>query len=215
MTSTPRSEKDDSLNESWVELQYAQHGGVNESFLNLESGGGGGGNGGSSTPYSTGSGNGRHGGVQFGTNMEKLLMEAQRESRSTSREGSQGGSPKGPHSPVLSSNPSAPNSVYSNGSGEKQQGVPVLMGQGEGAKGREENWIWDWSSRPEPLPPKEFRFKHPDKTRLSLRKSKAMRSNFFSAEILSVFIPSLFLTNLFALGMGVFIGLKMAAPRSS
>nr|XP_054765653.1 BCL2/adenovirus E1B 19 kDa protein-interacting protein 3-like [Lytechinus pictus] len=96
-----------------------------------------------------------------------------------------------------------------------KHGVPVLMGQGEAAKGREENWIWDWSSRPEPLPPKEFRFKHPDKTRLSIRKSKAMRSNFFSAEILSVFIPSLVLTNLLALGMGVFIGFKIAAPRLS
>ncbi|XP_071498973.1 BCL2/adenovirus E1B 19 kDa protein-interacting protein 3-like [Diadema antillarum] len=215
MTTTPRNELDDSLNESWVELQYAQHQSQNEPLLSLGSGGP---NGGSSTPYSTGSGGGgRHSqGIHFGTNMEKLLMEAQRESRSTSREGSQGGSPKGPPSPVLSSNQgSAPGSVYSNGSGEKYQGMPGLMAAAEGTTGRGENWIWDWSSRPEPLPPKEFRFKHPDKNRLSIRKTKAMRSDFFSAEILSIFIPSLLLTNLFALGMGVYIGFRIAAPRSS
>ncbi|XP_033633280.1 BCL2/adenovirus E1B 19 kDa protein-interacting protein 3-like [Asterias rubens] len=149
----------------------------------------------------------------YNGNMEKLLMEAQRESRSTSRGSSQGGSPKGPPSPNGSGANSAPGSTYSNGS-DRSQTAPLLPGSST-AVGHGTEWIWDWSSRPEPLPPKEFRFKHPDHTRLSIRKSKAMKSNFLSAEVLSVFIPSLILTNLLTLGLGIYIGLRVISPRSS
>lgn len=49
---------------------------------------------------------------------------------------------------------------------------------------------------------REFRFKHPEHARLSLRKSKAMKSKIFSADVLRMVVPSLILTNLITLGLG-------------
>lgn len=188
MTSTPRSEVEDPLNESWVELNLSSQGGS-----------------GVVTPNSVNNAGGRPLPIHCTTNMEKLLMEAQRDqSRSTSRGSSRGGSsPKSPHSPVLSSD--IPGSTLSSHSGasESSQGV------------RNTEWIWDWSSRPEHAPPKEFRFKHPEHARLSLRKSKAMKSKIFSADVLRMVVPSLILTNLITLGLGIVIGLRVAAPKSS
>ncbi|XP_022080791.1 BCL2/adenovirus E1B 19 kDa protein-interacting protein 3-like [Acanthaster planci] len=188
-SNSPRRHGEDSLNDSWV-------------VFNQEGGDSGNGNS-TNRPLS-----------MYNGNMEKLLMEAQRESRSTSRGSSQGGSPKSPHSPVGSGANSGPGSTYSNGS-DRSQTAPILPGPGAGLAQGTAEWIWDWSSRPEPLPPKEFRFKHPDHTRLSIRKSKAMKSNFLSTEVLSVFIPSLILTNLLTLGIGIYIGLRVISPRSS
>ncbi|XP_071828484.1 BCL2/adenovirus E1B 19 kDa protein-interacting protein 3-like isoform X2 [Apostichopus japonicus] len=187
MTSTPRSEVEDPLNESWVELNLSSQGGS-----------------GVVTPNSVNNAGGKPLPIHCTTNMEKLLMEAQRDqSRSTSRGSSRDGSPKSPHSPVLSSD--IPGSTLSSHSGasDSEQGL------------RNTEWIWDWSSRPEHAPPKEFRFKHPENARLSLRKSKAMKSNIFSADVLRMVVPSLILTNLITLGLGIVIGLRAAAPKSS
>ncbi|XP_072042590.1 BCL2/adenovirus E1B 19 kDa protein-interacting protein 3-like [Amphiura filiformis] len=192
MTSTPRNEPEESLNESWVEVpggqqpgELPQLGGSASSMvyrpLNISN-----------------------------TNMEKLLMEAQRESRSNSRGSSQGGSPKSPNSPVLSSGPSAPGSTYSGSSSERPQ-VPGDMGMLNRAE-----WMDCWASRPEPQPPKEFRFKQlPEHTRLSIRKSKAMKSSLLSSENWTYVIPSLLITNIFALGLGIMIGMRISSPHTS
>ncbi|XP_033102733.1 BCL2/adenovirus E1B 19 kDa protein-interacting protein 3-like [Anneissia japonica] len=193
MSSTPRNENDDNLSESWVELNYAQQDALN----------------------------GSHGRPMINMNrdsMEKLLMEAQRESRNTSRGSSQGGSPKGPHSPIAS----APGSIApgSSGSGtscgsssEKAPGMPLLPGQ---IAGRSADWIWEWSSRPELRPSKDYsRLKHPEKSGLSIRKSKAMKSELLSADFLRVFIPSMLLTNILSIGIGIFVGLRIASSKSS
>ncbi|XP_077992323.1 BCL2/adenovirus E1B 19 kDa protein-interacting protein 3-like [Glandiceps talaboti] len=191
MANIPATEHDDSLNESWVELNYAH--GATQSQHEPQHG----------TPLSFHNGN-----------MEKLLMEAQRESsRSTSRGSSQGGSPKAPNSPVSSAAGSVNGSSYGHPEQPQMQlglAQDIVDSAGTG------DWIWDWSSRPESQPPKEFKFKHPDrKTTLSMRKTKAMKSGIFSTEFLSVFIPSLILTHLLTLGAGIYIGARLASNKTS
>lgn len=96
----------------------------------------------------------------YNGNLEKLLIEAQRESRSSSRpnskESSARGSPKGIHSPT---------NELSNGEFTQENRDPGT------------DWIWDWSSRPEALPPSDLttRFKHPRKT--ALRSSHLIRKD--------------------------------------
>ncbi|XP_070540954.1 BCL2/adenovirus E1B 19 kDa protein-interacting protein 3-like [Ptychodera flava] len=191
MANQPLTEQEDALNESWVELHYAQGGpGQHESTH-------------SGVPLSA-----------YNGNMEKLLMEAQRESsRSTSRGSSQGGSPKTPNSPISSAAGSTTGSSF--GHAEQPQ-IQLGIAQGMVDNTSSGDWIWDWSSRPESHPPKEFKFKHPDrKSTLSMRKSKAMKSGIFSTEFLSVFIPSLILSHLLTLGVGIYIGARLASNKTS
>ncbi|KAI1236094.1 BCL2/adenovirus E1B 19 kDa protein-interacting protein 3, partial [Lamprotornis superbus] len=138
--------------------------------------------------------------------MEKILLDAQHESgRSSSRESSHCDSPPRSQTPQDSHRALE---IESHSSGEKnsfQSEEDFLERRREVERLLRKNadWIWDWSSRPENIPPKEFLFKHPRRTAtLSMRNTSVMKKGgIFSAEFLKVFLPSLLLSHLLAIGL--------------
>ncbi|XP_010022940.1 PREDICTED: BCL2/adenovirus E1B 19 kDa protein-interacting protein 3, partial [Nestor notabilis] len=152
--------------------------------------------------------------------MEKILLDAQHESgRSSSRESSHCDSPPRSQTPQDSHRALE---IESHSSGEKnsfQSEEDFLERRREVERLLKKNadWIWDWSSRPENIPPKEFLFKHPRRTAtLSMRNTSVMKKGgIFSAEFLKVFLPSLLLSHLLAIGLGVYIGRRLTTTASS
>ncbi|XP_020628130.1 BCL2/adenovirus E1B 19 kDa protein-interacting protein 3-like isoform X1 [Orbicella faveolata] len=124
--------------------------------------------------------------------MEDLLAEAVEEQ---SKQGSSG--EKSP-----SSSPSPP--------GLLRTGDPILPQE------RNTDWIWEWSSRIESQPPKDWKMQHPTKkskprgSTLSIRRTKVMRS---SSELMNinfyVVVPAVVLSHLIAFGIGVYVGRRM------
>ncbi|XP_026177065.1 BCL2 interacting protein 3 like a [Mastacembelus armatus] len=147
--------------------------------------------------------------------MEKILLDAQHES---SPSNSSCDSPHRPPSPdhdegqiTFDVEMSSPRGSQSDEDGaEKDREEDILMN-------KEVDWVADWSSRPENIPPKEFHFRHPRRSvSLSMRKSGVMKKGgIFSAEFLKVFIPSLLISHILALGLGVYIGKRIATASTS
>ncbi|XP_054629822.1 BCL2 interacting protein 3 like a [Dunckerocampus dactyliophorus] len=147
--------------------------------------------------------------------MEKILLDAQHES---SPSNSSCDSPHRPRSPdqdegqiTFDVDMSSPRGSQSEEEGtDKDREDDILMN-------KEVDWVADWSSRPENIPPKEFHFRHPRRTvSLSMRKSGVMKKGgVFSAEFLKVFIPSLLISHILALGIGVYIGKRIATASAS
>ncbi|XP_075997825.1 BCL2 interacting protein 4 [Genypterus blacodes] len=139
--------------------------------------------------------------------LEKMLLEAQHESgRSSSRGSSQCNSPLRAQTPLLLWRGSEGNSSQSDeDSQERRREVENLM--------KNADWIWDWSSRPENTPPKEFLLKHPKRsTSLSIRNTSVMKKGgVLSADFLKLFLPSLIISHILALGLGIYIGKRLTS----
>ncbi|XP_064788594.1 BCL2 interacting protein 4 isoform X1 [Oncorhynchus masou masou] len=148
--------------------------------------------------------------------LEKLLLDAQHESsRSTSRGSSQCDSPLRSQTPLLLFRGSEGNSSQSEEDNQERiQEVENLLKKNAG-------WIWDWSSRPENNPPKcivprnyiqEFLLKHPRRSAsLSIRKTNVMKKGgVLSPDFLKLFLPSLFISHILAVGLGIYIGRRLS-----
>ncbi|KAK9965903.1 hypothetical protein ABG768_004967 [Culter alburnus] len=179
MSIEKQSVSEENLQGSWVELHFN--------------------NGGGSSPK------GRTEEQATAPDLEKMLLDAQHES---GRSSSRGSLPC--DSPPRSQTPShlrRGSEVHSSGEKnssqseedylERRREVEILMKKNA-------DWIWDWSSRPENLPPKEFLLRHPKRSStLSMRNTSVMKKGgIFSAEFLKVFLPSLVLSHILAVGLG-------------
>nr|ACO07590.1 BCL2/adenovirus E1B 19 kDa protein-interacting protein 3 [Oncorhynchus mykiss] len=127
--------------------------------------------------------------------LEKLLLDAQHESsRSTSRGSSQ-----------------CDRGSEGNSSQSEEDNQEIIQ-EVENLLKKNADWIWDWSSRPENNPPKEFLLKHPRRSAsLSIRKTNVMKKGgVLSPDFLKLFLPSLFISHILAVGLGIYIGRRLS-----
>ncbi|XP_068191633.1 BCL2/adenovirus E1B 19 kDa protein-interacting protein 3 [Antennarius striatus] len=131
--------------------------------------------------------------------LERILLEAQLECERTQDSPPQlGGTPQSSQGPPSETD---------------GDGAPLQDG---GGRGGFTDWVWDWSSRPENVPPKEFVFQHPKQQQtLSIRRTHVMKRGIFSSDLLLILGPSLLVSHLFMLGVGIYIGKRLAASTTS
>ncbi|XP_030058833.1 BCL2/adenovirus E1B 19 kDa protein-interacting protein 3 [Microcaecilia unicolor] len=148
----------------------------------------------------------------YNGDMEKILLDAQHESgRSSSRESSRCDSPPRSQTPQSIQRSSESDSSKEKTGSQSEEDYIERRKELENILKKNSDWIWDWSSRPENIPPKEFLFKHPKRSAtLSMRNTSVMKKGgIFSAEFLKVFLPSLLLSHLLAIGLGIYIGRRL------
>lgn len=141
----------------------------------------------------------------------RLLREAQRESKessrvaslTSSRKNSPRGSPKSP--------PNSPNTELA-ATEEDLRNVYINYVNKDGDIVKDTDWVWDWSSRPDQQPPKDWKFEHPKQSAqednkpihagYSIRQVRFGKNSLFSRE----FLYSIVLTNVLSLLLGAGIG---------
>ncbi|XP_057675881.1 BCL2/adenovirus E1B 19 kDa protein-interacting protein 3 [Corythoichthys intestinalis] len=132
--------------------------------------------------------------------LERILLEAQLECERNRDSPPQVGTPLSTSSPRPSSDHDS----------------DCITIQEENDRRLDTDWVWDWSSRPENMPPKEFVFQHPKSSSLSIRKTEVMKKRgIFSSDVLLVLVPSLLASHLLTLGIGIYIGKRLAASTTS
>ncbi|XP_008320608.1 BCL2/adenovirus E1B 19 kDa protein-interacting protein 3 [Cynoglossus semilaevis] len=136
--------------------------------------------------------------------LEKMLLDAQHESgRSSSKGSSQCNSPLRAQTPLLQWRSAEGNSSQSDEDfQERRREVENLMKKNA-------DWMWDWSSRPENNPPK----KYPKRSHsLSIRNTSVMKNGgILSADFLKLFLPSLIISHILAVGLGIYIGKRLTS----
>ncbi|CAL8297382.1 unnamed protein product [Merluccius merluccius] len=148
-------------------------------------------------------------GSHLQADVENLLLEAQRESSRSSKGSSQCNSPLGSQTPLPLWRGSEANSSQSDEDlQERRREVENLMVKNA-------DWIWDWSSRPENSPPKGFLLTRPPRraaAALSIRNTRVMKSGgVLSPDFLKLFLPSLILSHILAIGVGIYIGKRLTS----
>ncbi|XP_047409782.1 BCL2/adenovirus E1B 19 kDa protein-interacting protein 3 [Sciurus carolinensis] len=184
--------QEENLQGSWVELHFSSSGN------------------GSGVPASVSIYNG---------DMEKILLDAQHESGRSSSKSSHCDSPPRSQTPQENTRASETDthSIGEKNSSQSEEDYLERRKEVESILKKNSDWIWDWSSRPENIPPKEFLFKHPKRSAtLSMRNTSVMKKGgIFSAEFLKVFLPSLLLSHLLAIGLGIYIGRRLTTSTST
>ncbi|XP_063066912.1 BCL2/adenovirus E1B 19 kDa protein-interacting protein 3 [Engraulis encrasicolus] len=139
--------------------------------------------------------------------LERILQEAQLESERSSHTDS----PPQIITPRTSPRPA------SEGSGGSSSTDVITIQSDDSDRRVSAEWVWDWSSRPEYLPPKEFVFHHPKQsgTALSVRKSEVMKRGLFSSDMLLLLLPSLLASHALTLGLGIYIGKRLASSSTN
>ncbi|KAK2705619.1 BCL2/adenovirus E1B 19 kDa protein-interacting protein 3-like isoform X2 [Artemia franciscana] len=134
----------------------------------------------------------------------KLLREAQRDSNTSSalmslastRKNSPHSSPKSP--------PNSPNNETAEE--EDTRGIYVNYPYDTSRTNLgpdEKDWVWDWSSRPDQEPPKDWKFRSVKKKTYSIRGAKVGQVGLFSREVLY----TIAITNVMSLILGAGIGI--------
>ncbi|XP_056603197.1 BCL2/adenovirus E1B 19 kDa protein-interacting protein 3 [Triplophysa dalaica] len=137
------------------------------------------------------------------SDMEIILLDAQLEC-----ERSQSESP-----PQIVRTSGSPKAVSEGGSSSTDC---VTIQSDESNRRVRTEWVWDWSSRPENLPPKEFVFHHPKQcSSLSVRKTEVMKRGLFSSGVLLVLLSSLLASHALTLGVGIYIGKRLASSSTN
>jgi len=146
----------------------------------------------------------------------RLLREAQRESNQSSALVSLASTRKNsPHS-TPKSPPNSPNTEPAT-DGEELKGFYINYCTKEEVTAEStSDWVWDWSSRPEQQPPKEWKFVHPEGRTAkkpygyTIRFAKVGGTSVFSRHILY----TMMLTNLISLLLGTGIGFWLSRRSS-
>ncbi|XP_057704466.1 BCL2 interacting protein 4 [Corythoichthys intestinalis] len=183
MSITPDAQSEENLQGSWVELHFSGAASQRSQELVL--------------PTST----------QQQDDVENMLLDAQHESgRNSSGGSSQCNSPCRALTPPVSRSSGGSSLQSDEDLQERRQEVELMMKKNA-------DWIWDWSSRPENNPPKEFLLKHPKRsTPLSIRNSSVMRKGgVLSPDFLQLFLPSLIISHILAIGLGIYIGKRLTS----
>lgn len=136
----------------------------------------------------------------------RLLREAQRESNQSSKVVSLASSRRDTPRDSPKSPPNSPNTELC--PDEELKHVYINYWNKEGEQPKDTDWIWEWSSRPDQRPPKDWKFEHPKRraTGYSIRLARVGKNSLFSREVLY----SLLLTNVLSLLLGTGLGLWLS-----
>lgn len=176
MSSTVKFTSDESLGESWVELNH-----VPDRITPL--------------PFSSG-----------GEEYLRLLREAQRDSTQSSARHSLASSRRDTPRDSPKSPPNSPNTELSTEDELKGVYINYSTNKEPDLLDKNTDWIYEWSSRPDQAPPKDWKFKHPLGTNkrksYSIRTTKVGKIGLFSKEVLY----TLFITNILSVLVGAGLG---------